>query len=371
MKKVNALVLMSLCAMTIGCGKTEQKQEKTIPEYACAKIDTTSAQIGTDFAAELQSAQVVEIRPRVSGYIDRILVEEGSKVSKGQVLFKIDEDELQSSYDAAVAAVSAAEAELANAQLEVEKLTPLVKKGIISEFELKSAEARLSASEAQRDVAVSTARNAKIPLGYATITSPVDGVIGRIVVRPGTLVSPSNADALTTVSSSGPVSAYFSINENLVLDIFEKSTAKGLELKNLVKLIPQASLVLSNGGLYPYNGTVEVASGLIDMTTGSAQLKATFPNEDRILRTGASAKVRINTPHSGVVVIPQTATYDLQDRIMVYKIDDKGKVKSQNITLYGIDGTNYVVKSGLSKGDVIALEGLDYIKEGDVIKTKF
>ncbi|MFI3287757.1 MAG: efflux RND transporter periplasmic adaptor subunit [Rikenellaceae bacterium] len=370
MKKVNALILMALTIVAVGCGTTEQKKETVVSEYAAMKIDTTSALIATDFAAELQSEQVVEIRPRVSGYIESILVEEGSVVKKGQVLFKIDEEELQSTYNAAQAAVGAAKAQVANARLEVEKLSPLVEKGIISDFELKSAQATLEAAEAQENVALSQAENAKIPLGYATITSPVDGVVGRIVVRSGTLVSPSAADALTTVSSSGPVSAYFSINENLVLDIFEKTSSKGIELKGLVSLIPEASLVLSNGSLYEHSGKVELASGMIDMTTGSAQLKATFPNNERMLRTGASAKVRINTPHSGVVVIPQTATYDLQDKIMVYKIDGEGKVKSQNITTYGIEGVNYVVKSGLTPGDVIALEGLDYIKEGDTVKAK-
>ncbi len=372
MKRVNPLLFVSLLTLaSVSCGTSEKAPEKQTPEYAAMKIDTTSALIATDFAAELQSAQVVEVRPRVTGYLDKILVEEGSSVRRGDVIFQINEDELRATYNAALANVEAAEAAVISAQLEVEKLTPLVAKNIISEYELQSAVATLNATKAQKEAAAQQAKNAKISLSYTTIVSPVNGVVGRIVVRSGTLVSPSSSDALTTVSSSGPVSAYFSINENLVLDIIDKTKSSDTDLKDLINLIPEATLVMSNGNIYPSTGKIELASGIIDMTTGSAQLKAVFPNDKGVLRTGASAKVRINSPHSGVVVIPQSATYDLQDKIMVYKVGSDGTVKSQNLELYGITDTDYVVKSGLSIGDVIATEGLDYIKEGNVIKPKF
>ncbi len=367
--KTNIFVAISaLSLMAVSCGGEVQKPQKAVPEYAAMTIDTTSALITTDFAAELSSAQVVEIRPRVSGYLEKISVEEGSIVKKGQLIFQIDDAELRAQRSAALASVEAARASMASAELEVEKLTPLVEKGIISNFELKTAQSSLEAAEAQLVVAKSQAKNAKIALSYAAIKSPVTGVVGRIVVRPGTLVSPSSQDALTTVASNGPMSAYFSLNENLVLDIVDKT--KGAKTEKITDLIPEVSLVMSNGEIYPKMGKVELASGLIDITTGSAQLKAIFPNSEGVLRSGASAKVRINSPHSGVVVIPQSATYELQDKVMVYKVGKDGKIESQNIEIFGKEGVNYVVKSGLERGEVIALEGLDYIKEGDVIKTK-
>ncbi len=369
MKKI-LLMLIGISLLSVSCGTSSAPATKETPTYAAIVVDTTTALIYTDFAAELQSEQVVEIRPRVSGYLDRIAVREGARVKKGQVLFVINQDDLQEEYNAATAEVDAAEATVANAKLEVEKLTPLVEKGIISEFELKNAVSSLAAAEAQYRAANSVARNAKISLGYATITSPVSGYVGRIVVRSGTLVSQSSADPLTTVSSLGPVSAYFSISENLLLDILAVSKNNGKNIKDILSMMPKASLILPNGNLYGDKGKVELASGLVDMTTGSVQLKATFPNKSEELRSGGSAKVRINSPYSGVVVIPQSATYDVQDKIMVYMVDSSGVVNSHNIEIFGREGTNYVVKEGLKIGDKIVAEGLDFIKDGDKIKTK-
>lgn len=364
----NIFLLVPVALLMVACGSSAPTGQRPEAEYPVYAIDTASAFIYTDFAAELQSAEVVEIRPRVSGYIDKIAVREGSHVNKGQLIIQINPDDLREQHNSALANVDAARAQVDNAKLEVRKLAPLVQKGIISPFEIENANSNLAAAQAQLTAAESQARNAEISLSYASITSPVNGVIGRIVVREGTLVSPSSPDPLTTVSGDGPVSAYFSIDENSMLDIAE--SIKGENLSAKIRQIPNVALIMSNEVQYEYPGTLELASGMVDMTTGSVQVKGVFPNPKGMLRTGSSAKVRLGSPSSGVIVVPQKATYELQDKTMVYKVDDKGVVSSQKIDIAGVSGSNYVVDEGLMRGDVIVLEGLDFIKEGETIKTK-
>ncbi len=358
--KTRSLLLLVLSLVLAACGTTEQQPTKKVAEYAAMTVDTSTAQIFTDFTAELQGEQVVEIRPRVSGYLDRIAVEEGSQVRKGQLIFKINEADFRAQLDAAIAQVDAAKAAVENAQLEIRKLAPLVEKNIISQYELTTAQANLAATKAQQRAAESNATNARISLSYTNITSPVSGVVGRIVVRAGTLVSSSQSEALATVSSEGPAAAYFSMNEKLLLELAAKSSTFGLTQGEAVKKIPPVNLILADGETYSETGQVEVASGIVDMTTGSIQLKATF----------LSAVVQIPRTVAGAVVVPQHATYDVQDRIMVYVVDSSGVVSSRAIEVAGTTGTSYVVSSGLKKGDVILTEGIDYVKQGDTVKIK-
>lgn len=359
------IVLIAVTAVACGGNVTAPQSEA---DYPVAILDTASAFMYTDFAAELQSAQVVEIRPRVSGYIDKITVLEGSHVTKGQLIMQINQDDLREDYNAALANVDAAKAKVDNAKLEVRKLAPLVQKGIISPFEIENAQSNLDAANAQYTSAQSGARNAQISLSYASITSPVNGVVGRIVVREGTLVSPTSTEPLTTVSGDGPVSAYFSIDENSMLEITENMRGPNLSAK--VSQIPNVSLIMSNDTIYEYAGVLELASGLVDMTTGSVQVKGIFPNPEGFLRTGSSARVRLGRMSTGAIVVPQKATYELQDKTMVYKVDGNGVVTSQKISLDGKAGLDYVVEEGLKIGDTIVLEGLEFLKDGEKIKIK-
>lgn len=365
MKKI---FLLTAIGTLIGCGGEPQKQEAIAPSYQCIKVDTSSTVIYSDFASEIKGEQVVEIRSRVGGYLDKICVSEGSKVNKGEVLFVIDQRDLIQSCNAAEANVNAARAQVANAELEVKKLTPLVAKGIISQYELDNAGSNLIASQAQLQYAQSNFNNATINLGYATITSPVDGVIGRIVVREGTLVSPSYTEPLATVSSDKSVSAYFSLDERSMLNLAEKM--QGATLKDKVDKLPKCNLILSNGNQYELAGDLELASGLVDMTTGSVQMKANFANPNGILRSGSSGVVRLNTPMSGVILIPQKATFEMQDRKMVYIVSDSNTVVSQMVEVAGASGENYVVDGGLERGNVIMVEGLDFVKGGQKITPK-
>lgn len=363
------LLLLPLSVLAFGCGGEAPQAVVEVPSYGCVKVDTSSAIIFTDFASEIKGEQVVEIRSRVSGYLDKICVSEGSKVHKGEALFVIDQRDLVQSCNAAEANVNAAKAQVANAQLEVRKLTPLVEKGIISQYELENANSNLEAAKAQLQFAQSNYNNAKINLSYATITSPVDGVIGRIVVREGTLVSPSSQEPLSTVSSDKSVSAYFSMDERMMLDL--AAQMHGVSLKEKVAKMPKCNLILSNGTQYALEGDLELASGLVDMATGSVQIKANFRNPEGILRSGSSGVVRLNAPQSGVILVPQKATFEMQDRKMVYLISDSSTVEPRVIEIFGNSGHNYVLSGGLKRDDVIMVEGLDYVKGGQKITPKF
>ncbi|MEF9950080.1 MAG: efflux RND transporter periplasmic adaptor subunit, partial [Mucinivorans sp.] len=218
MNNKHRLMALALAALLASCGSSP-KANHGADEYPVTTLDTSSAVVFTDFATEIKSGTVVDIRPRVSGYIDKILVAEGAHINKGDVIFQINQADLAEEYNSAQANVDASRAKLENANLEVRKLTPLVNKGIISPYELDNAKSNLMAAQAALKASVSQMNNAKISLGYARITSPVNGVVGRIVVREGTLVAPSNGEPLTTVSGDGDVSAYFSIDENTILDM--------------------------------------------------------------------------------------------------------------------------------------------------------
>lgn len=364
--------LIAACAVVLpllvtSCGGSAPLQgavDQPVP-YPVLATDTATVTIYADFATELRSGTVVDIRPRVSGYIDKICVNEGSPVEKGQVLFLVNQDDLRENFNSAKANVNAAEAQVENALLEVRKLTPLVEKDIISPFELENANSNLQAARAKLDYAKSQQKNAEIDLGYSRIVSPVSGVVGRIVVREGTLVGPTNTDPLTTVSGNGDMSAYFAVDERSIQELAREIPGRSLQEK--IAKMPQLQLILADGSVYEYTGRPEVASGLIDMTTGSMQLKAVFPNPQGALRTGSSGVVRIPATLHGAVLVPQKATFELQDKRMVYAVDSAGVIHSRKIIMAGASGPFFVVSEGLSLGDNILFEGVDKVRENQVI----
>lgn len=367
MKKL--FILLSLITFAAACGSQGPNQQAALPKYKCVELDTSSAVIYVEYAAELRGEVMVDIRPRVSGYLDKICVEEGSSVTKGQPLFIVDQRDLEQQFRAAEAQVDASKAQVANAELEVRKLTPLVEKGIVAQFELETAKSNLIAAKANQSYAISQRNNAQINLSYATITAPVDGVVGRIVVRQGTLVSPSSPDPLTTVSADKNVDAYFSIDERSMLDVAQN--IKGASLKEKIAKMPTVNLILANGQLYEKPGRLELASGQVDMTTGSVQVKANFPNPEKLIRSGSSGRVRLNNPVHGIIKVPQKATFETLDRKMVYVITDSSTITAKPIQVDGIVGDAYIVSQGVSKGDEILLEGLDFVREGMKIEPIF
>lgn len=361
---VGLAILLTL--LFVSCkSKTETPQAP--PAYKTAVLDTTTAVVYSEYSAVLQSESVVEIRPRISGYLTKIAVKEGQWVAKGTPLFKIDDADFVQKVNSAKAGIQSAIATRDNAQLEVNKLTPLVEAGIISPFELETKKGNLQAAAAALSQAEALYEDAKINLGYTNITAPISGVLGRIVVREGSLVSQSNNEPLTTISGDGNVNAYFSFDEKRLAPLRQKKFQNGQHNPVGKSII---ELQLADGTIYQYKGKLESASGIIDRTTGSIQLKVVFPNPDNAILSGSSGVVRIPATYSGCITVPQSATYELQDKIMVYVVNEDNTVSRKTINIEGTSGKEYVVSSGVAAGDRIVLEGADKLKDGVVITPK-
>lgn len=374
--RIQSLYLLLPALLIIAsCGNSDQKKAGAAaaadqPQaYPVVTLATQSTTLETDYPATLQGIQNVDIRPKVDGFVQKIYVDEGATVKKGQLLFTINAPQYEQLVRTAAAAISSAEADVNAAQLQVNKTKPLVDKDIISKYELDAAQLTLQSKKAALAQAKATLVNAQVNLGYTNITSPVDGVIGSLPFKAGSLVSSTNAEPLTTVSDIARVYAYFSLNEKQLLDF--SRNYKGANLAAQIKNMPPVSLVLSDGTPYAEKGKVESINGLINTGTGSASLRATFPNPLRLLRSGASAAVRIPQHLDNVILIPQKSTTDLQGKKFVYVLDEKGSVKNTEIEIMELTkGNFYVVTKGLKAGDKIVLEGFQSLKDGVQIKPE-
>ena len=365
---IAALILLS------SCGKSKEETDAAATAAAAPKayktveVQPMSATLNTDYPASIQGQQNIEIRPRVEGYIDKIFVDEGAVVKAGQPLFKISAPQYEQEVRTATASIKSAQADVSSARLAVKKVKPLVDQEIISKYELESAQFTYEAAMATLAQANAALANAKTNLGYTTVTSPVNGVVGSIPFRLGSLVSSANAEPLTTVSSIGNVYAYFAFNEKQLLALTKDSTNVSLATK--IKEIPDVTLLLSDGTEYAEKGRIETINGLINTATGSVNLRARFPNSKGIIRSGSSTKVRIPQDVKNKIIVPQSATFELQDKRFAVLVGKDGKTQNAVITVNDNPvGNYYVVESGLKAGDQIVLEGVANLKEGTQIKA--
>ncbi len=366
------LSFVAIMAVAFSCSKPQQNAGGMAPqvkEYLIQEINPDSITLFKDFPATLRGEQTVEIRPRISGYIEEIRVDEGAYVKKGQILFRLNSNDIQAQVRSAEAQVKVAESQVATAKINVEKTKPLVEKDIISPFQLETVETALQAAEAQLAQANANLANAKANLQYTIITSPTDGVIGTFPYRVGSLVSSSIAEPLTTVSNTTSMLAYFSMNETdffrLTHGIEGKTTLEKLES------LPEVELVLPDNSIYERKGKVETASGIVDTQTGAVNIRASFPNPDGYLRSGGSGRVRLPENLKNVLLIPQKASYEIQGKHFVYLVDNDNKIVNTVIDVVSGNLKDvYVVTSGLKAGDKIVVEGISSLRNGMEIKPK-
>ncbi len=364
MKKV-VLIAMSL-VLLVACKEGPKQATSRERIYKTMTVEAADRTLTSGYAATISGCQTVEIRPQVSGMITDILINEGDLVSKGQVLFVIDQTPYKAAYEIAQANVKSAEASLSTAQLILDSNKELFEQGVVSEFDLMTSRNDLVEAEARLALARAEEINATNNLSYTEVRSPVNGVASMIPYRVGALVSSSIATPLVTVSDDSEIYAYFSMAENTMLDLIQQYGS----LKEAIRLMPEVELEMSNGKKYSQKGRINAISGTISATTGAVSLRATFPNRGRLLRDGGSGRVIIPTKMKNSIVIPQSATYELQEKIFVYKVID-GKAVSAGITvLPQNNGVEYIVESGLSVGDVIVAEGAGLVREGATIKTE-
>lgn len=352
-----------VCYVASGCqpGKAngEKYEPAAAPELPVLSVDTTTAETTRDYAAQLEGKENVDVRSQVEGYLDKVFVEEGSYVTAGQPLFKINDRAYQAQLDKDLASLRAAQSAEANAALEVEKIKPLSENKVVSDIQLKTALTTLQTAKANVEQAKAAVAASQVNVGFTLIKAPVSGYIGRIPKRTGNLINSSDATPLTTLSDISKVYAYFSMSENDFI-AFSK------QLKNL----PAVDLILSNGEVYSYKGRIEMADGQFNKTTAAISIRATFPNPERLLRSGNTGKVRVNqiTPH--VILIPQAATMEMQDKRFVYKLDTDNVAKRQAVITAGSMGDNFIIIDGLHPGDHIITAGTETITEGTAIKSK-
>lgn len=349
-----------------GCsGKNQTQPAPTAPVLPVLSIAYQSAETETEFPVAIQGKNDVEIRPQVNGTLDKIYVDEGSFVSKGQPLFKINDNPYRQQLNTAKASLNAAEATLINAQLEVEKLTPLVQNKVVSDYQLKNAKANVSIAKANVAQSQASVATATINFNYTLIKAPVSGFIGRLPKKQGSLISVSDPEAITRLSDSKEVYAYFSLGENDFINF--KNMYKGNTINDKLKNLPPVSLVLSDNSIYSQTGKIDMVDGQFDKTTGSITLRAKFPNQNGLLRSGNTGKVKISMQYNNTIVIPQDATIEIQDKLYVFLLDKKNIVARQPIQISGKSNTNYLVKDGIKVGDRIVLKGFENLPDGAAI----
>jgi membrane fusion protein (multidrug efflux system) len=368
--RILPMKLSSLLAGSVllaGCAEQQAPQQAMAPPALPVEaVHTGTETTYQDYPASIEGVVNVEIRPQVAGVLERILVDEGAAVRKGQPLFKINDAPFREQLNNALAAQQAAAGSVVSAQVEVDRFAPLVQNKVVSEVQLQTAQAALTVAKANLQRAKAAVSSARINMGYTTITAPVSGYLGRLQTKQGSLVGPTDAQALTQLSDVHEVHTYFSLGEDDFIT-FRKQYA-GQTLQDKLTHLPPVALVLADQSTYPTKGKVDMVDGQFDKTTGAVTLRATFPNANGLLRSGNTGTIRLALAHPDVLLVPTAATVELQDRVFVYAVGDSNRVSRQAITIQGKSGANYLVTEGVKDGDRIVLQGIDHLQEGQIIQ---
>ena len=353
------IAMIALAGSFISCGSDQNSQAQAAPgnqvlPYPVTEVPTKTLTGYTSYPVSIEGIVNSEVRAKVTGYITDVLVDEGAKVKKGQLLFKLETQSLNQDAEAAKANVNAA-------QVEVDKLKPLVEKNIISEVQLETAKAKLQQAK-------SSYNSITANIGYANIKSPVDGYVGSIRLREGALVSPTSQAPLTTVSDISKVYAYFSLNESDYLNFLQNN--KGETVEERISNMPKVQLKLANGTIYNEEGKIETINSQVNENTGTVSFRAIFNNPARLLTNGNSGKVLIPEIYEDAVVVPQESTFEQQGNILVYKLGKNNKVNSSIIKVIASIDNLYIVESGVEKGDSIVAKGLAKLRPETEIKPQ-
>jgi membrane fusion protein (multidrug efflux system) len=353
------------CLLLAACNSEKGKREQgSQAQYRTLTIGRSDQILTSEYTARLTGRQIVEIRPQVSGNITRICINEGQQVTKGQTLFIIDQVPYQAALEAAKASVATAQAKMETARMEYESSQTLKTEQVVSDYTVRTMLNTLNEAKAALAQAKAQELNARNNLGYTVVKSPVSGSASMIPYHVGALVSSSISEPLVTVADDHEMYAYFSVTENQTINLIQQYGS----IEQFIKQAPEVELRLSNGTTYPQKGRINAVSGTVDASTGAVSLRATFPNANHLLHNGGSGSVVVSTHRKDCIVIPQEATYELQNRVFVYRVID-GKTKATPVEVFRLNnGKEYIVESGLSEGDVIIAEGAGLLKEGVEVK---
>lgn len=366
-KWIGFLTGLGLTIILYSCNNSAASPQMTQQAMALPVVPVvaTSATTFREYPASLEGKVNVEIRPQVEGYLDKIYVDEGASVKAGQTLFKIDARSYNEALNNAKSSLLAAQANVSRAQVEVDRLTPLVENKVISDVQLKTAKAAYDAAVAAAEQAKAAVANAQINIGYTIVRAPASGYIGRIPYKTGSLVGKSDAQPLTMLSDIREMYAYFSLSEPEFIAF--KNQFAGATIEEKIKQVPPIELMLADNSMYASKGKLGSIEGQFDKTTGAISFRASFPNPGGILRTGNTGKVRIPQQFKDALVVPMEATFDVQDKVFVFVLGDSNKVASRPITVAGKTAHYYFVQDGVKAGDKIVFSGVGNLQDGMMI----
>lgn len=359
------IILFAFClALLTSCGKKGFDLSGGTPECAVKELKPATVDLKSSYPATIKGKQDVEIRPQVSGFITKVCVDEGSMVRKGQVLFIIDPVQYEAAARTAKAAVATAEANVSTQQITYDNKTALNKKNIISDYDLAMAKNSLESAKAQLASAKAQLTSAQQNLGFTSVKSPSDGIVNDIPYRLGSLVSSSIQTPMTIVSDINEMYVYASLTEKDLLKLVRNGSQQ-----SAVETYPEVELQLSDGSIYGNKGKMATISGVINQNTGAVSIRATFPNEQHLLRSGGMGNLIIPYHEENAIIIPQKATTEMQDKKFAFILGADNKVEMTEITVFNVDnGHDYVVTSGLKAGDKVVLDNASTLKDGQEIK---
>ncbi len=365
--KVMTVLVTAVTAMTMlsSCGNKQQRGAMPSVVFKTTKVAKSDVTLTEKYSATIRGRQDIDVYPQVGGTLQKLCVTEGQKVKKGQVLFVIDQVPYRAALNTAEAALKAAQAQEATAQLNYDSRKKLYDQKVVSEIDMQTAQNALLSAKAQVAQARAQVVNARNSLSYTTVTSPADGVVGTLPYRQGALVGSSMPQPLTTVSDNNEMYVYFSMTESQFLNLIRQYES----VEKAIEAMPELTLQLVDGSDYEIKGRVESASGVVDRATGSVQLRAAFSNPSHILHSGSTGNVIIPVTHKDVLTVPATAAVQTQDKYNVYVVDSKGIAHAQIVDILPqSQGKTFIVTSGLNGGEEIVAEGAGMVRDGQDVK---
>lgn len=362
----NTLFIASIALVAVSCDKKQEQQARPAIPYAAVEVPVKTVTGHRSFQATIEGRVNNSVRAKISGYIQELYVDEGQHVTKGQPLFRLETNILNQSANAAKSGIVAAESSVNVAQVEVDKLIPLVEKNIVSAVQLETAKANLSRAKSQLAVAKADYQSIEANIDYSIIKSPISGVVGALPFKTGSLVGPNDPTPLTVVSDDSEVFAYFSMTEKEYFDFLTET--EGKTVKDKVNNLPEVTLTLANKTTYSEKGKIQTVTGQVDPNTGTVQFRAVFNNANGLLSNGNSGLVNIPTTYENVIVVPESATYEQQGIFYVFKVENDTAV-STPIAINARVAGMAIVNSGVKKGDKIITSGIGTLRNGTAVTT--
>ena len=365
MKLKYMTILGTMVASILSSCSNKSQQQMPSANFETMKVSTKNVTMTTKYSATIRGRQDIDIMPQVSGTLTKLCVTEGQVVKTGQTLFIIDQIPYQAALNTALASLESAKAQLATSELEYVSKKKLFDQSVISEFDLQKANNSMQTAKAQVAQCQAQVVNARNNLSYTVVKSPANGIIGTLPFRQGALVGPSMGQPLTTVRDNNQMYVYFSINEAQLLSLTRESGSA----EAAISAMPEIKLILVDGSEYKHTGKVESVSGVVDRSTGTVQVRAVFDNPEKLLHSGSTGHVIIPTVYKDKIVIPTTATVQIQDKFKVYLVDKDNIAHEKLVVTEPLtNGKEYVIKDGLKVGDIIVAEGAGMLKDGQNVK---